>query len=90
MEVQRERKKMRNGVISVTEWENGSSSANNTEKVTKVLSFLESLEKGAGANMKAIAVGAEVKWPYGTVKGLVKGGQVEESKIGKAKYYRVS
>ena len=77
------------GIVSAKEWDSGSSTTNGTEKATKVLSFLETLEKNAGANMKAIAKGTGLTWPYSTVQALVKAGTVEEKKIGKAKFFRV-
>jgi hypothetical protein len=77
------------GVISAKEWDAGVGTTTSTEKAAKVIRFLESLEENAAAKMTAIATGSGLKWPYSTVKALVKAGTVEEKKLGKAKYYRL-
>ena len=78
------------GVISAQDWENGSSSGNDSEKAAKVLVYLGTLAKGEAASMKAIKENAGMKWPYSTVKALVKLGTVAEKKIGKKNYFRVA
>ncbi len=80
---------VRKGVISAKDWDAGVGTSTSTEKASKVLSFLETLETGEAAKMTTIGVGSGLKWPYSTVRALVKAGAVEEKKLGKAKYYRM-
>ena len=90
-EGKRENPKMTNtkkGVVSAQDWDKGTTGASQSDKAAKVLVYLEGLEKGAGAFMPAIAAGTGLKWPYSTVKALVKSGAVQEKKLGKALAYR--
>ena len=81
-------KEMTKGIITEKEWTSGTSSSTSPEKASKVLSFLQTLGK-KGANMNAIAQGSGLKWPYTTVRNLVKVGTLEEKKIGKANFFRI-
>lgn len=81
--------KVRKGVISAKDWDAGVGTSTGTEKASKVIRFLESLEKGEAAKMTAIKAGSGLTWPYSTVKALIKVGAVEEKKLGKALFYRM-
>lgn len=80
---------MTNGIISESDWDNGTAGANNSEKKNKVLEYLSGLEKGAAAPMKTIGEQTGLKWPYSTVTKMVSDKVLEVRKIGKKNFFRV-
>lgn len=76
------------GVISEKEWSQGVNASGDVEKATAILAALEKAGKG-GMNMDRIGLESGLKWPYSTVKALVKAGTLEVKKIGKANYFRI-
>lgn len=76
------------GVISEKEWSQGVSASGDVEKAGAILAVLEKEGRG-GMNMARIGLESGLKWPYSTVKALVKAGTLEVKKIGKANYFRI-
>lgn len=75
------------GIISEEEWDSGASAQGVGEKAGAILKFLRSID--GGANMKAIAKGTKIKWPYSTVDAMYKQGTLDRKKVGKANYFRI-
>lgn len=76
------------GVISEEEWGEGKSAGGSMEKASAVLKVLQEVKEGA-VTMEYIQRKCGLKWPYSTVKALVKAGTIEQKKIGKALFYRL-
>ena len=76
------------GVISEKEWSQGVSASGDVEKATQILAALEKEGRG-GMNMARIGLESGLKWPYSTVRAMVKAGTLEVKKVGKANYFRI-
>jgi hypothetical protein len=74
--------------ISEEEWASGKTAGSSAQKASAILVAFTGLGKGA-INMEAIREASGLKWPYSTVKALVKAGTLEQKKLGKALYYRI-
>ena len=76
------------GVVSEQEWNSGVSASGSPEKASAILKVLEDVGTG-GSTMAHIGLKAGIRWPYSTVRALVKAGTLEVKKIGKANYFRI-
>lgn len=75
------------GVISASEWEQGTSPSSDSDKKAAVLAALEKMGKG-GVSVFGLEELTHLKWLYGVVKALYEESKIERKKVGRGYYYR--
>lgn len=75
------------GVISASEWEQGTSPSSDSDKKAAVLAALQKMGKG-GVSVFGLEELTHLKWLYGVVKALFEESKIERKKVGRGYYYR--